>query len=431
LGSRFKGLADQVPYCFAHYSSTTTVLATRILLTMTKRPLEMAFPDLPHDQSEMSWRDPDFPGDWYVRCGENRYCVHRIVVARGTRCSQLLRASSNGKYANDCTDVTDLLPLSASSCLENVLDYMYGKDFPKVMESLDMVHVLKAADVFQIKPLFVEMQERLNTSLEIEPCDLPPVLGEMWQSLPGSAVDGLLTLTARYAFLFVAAGALDSFAELPPAALLALLNHSELRVLHEDDVFRIAAAIDAGRGEAWTEEHRQQLWSCIHFDCLSSERKLAAASLIEKEELFPSRFVLLEMLRRGSANASRALPQMYESNLDALMAKWEGFAAKKKGFAGSLAQIRKHMQKLKDKKTAHEEIEAELQKLLHGQYKESLNMSCALICSMRLSASNRDVQALRDALFPDGFFEILDKVRDKWNMGPWRSLQLIRQAISV
>jgi len=225
---------------------------------------------------------------------------------------------ANGKSSKDITtditspDITSRLPSStydaAPDLLEFLFDYMYYDEewliSPRV-DTMTAFHLWKLADVFEIKPLFSEMQNKLYATIKVDVCEIPMMLGAMWPTMPQPIVDALVAQMAKYFFLFVAAGALDTLGNLPIAAIAATLSHTELQVNHADDVYRFVSGIQsAKKGDEFQEGH-QKLWASVRFELLSPECKLAAKTFIEHHEHFSCQQALVGVLCRCAPGSSR------------------------------------------------------------------------------------------------------------------------------
>merc|ERR1719401_220259 len=85
-----------------------------------------ARPSAPH--LTLDWHSGEF-SDWECSLGDERFKVHRNVLALGSRSSEFFRAAFRKQH--ECgdaarTDLTVVLPEACHAHVKDALDFMYG-----------------------------------------------------------------------------------------------------------------------------------------------------------------------------------------------------------------------------------------------------------------------------------------------------------------
>merc|ERR1719401_2287815 len=132
----------------------------------SSQPFEAAYPDLGHEaEQEFGWRNTRL-SDWRLRCGAEEFQVHTAIVCRGPRALGVLAAACRGDYAaKGGTDLSSMLPEPCWEVVPLVLDYVYDGKFPDDQRHA-FLRLFVAADVLQVKPLFMLALEHLNSSFD-------------------------------------------------------------------------------------------------------------------------------------------------------------------------------------------------------------------------------------------------------------------------
>lgn len=255
-----------------------------------KRPLSVAFPELPGDSdgARFTWRD-GLHSDWTLLLGQRPFKVHKVVVGTGERRSHFLVAAFRKQFAE--TSETCLSGVLLEAChdhFEDLLDYFYNGEL--VLNGSNWASMMKMADALQIRSLHElcasEFGSCLSPSNAVEICSSTVNVG-LEDSVRSQVFDRAIEAIAPQ-FLSGTNGQHAPSHQLREevrrckggwaAKLLAgTLAQDCLEIVHEDDVFDLVqqAVPSLSSADAAT------LWSSCRLAALSPRKLLEAAQVEE------------------------------------------------------------------------------------------------------------------------------------------------------
>lgn len=256
-----------------------------------KRRLTATFCDMPEEKDTLrrSWRT-GVHSDWTLELGQQRFAIHKVIVATGERASAFLAASFRKHCGQgERTDLTDLVPKSCWPHFEALLDYIYTGEISIAVENWGAF--AKMADLLQIGALFhscVEIGSDLITpdtaaKIVADVVELQ-IGGDLQQQVVQLAVHEMAPRFSSYKHA--------DLVGLPLQVFESLLRRDDLEVTNEDQVFDFLLKISADLGQA----EMKQLWRCCRLQHLSVEKRLDLASISE----IPKEAVVLAFAQQGA-----------------------------------------------------------------------------------------------------------------------------------